>query len=311
MIKILYNSITDITGVKVGHAENQDAKTGCTVIICGKSGMHCGIDVRGGAPGTRDISLLNPAMKINKVNAIMLTGGSAYGLDAAGGVMEFLADSGIGYNTGGVIVPIVPAAVIFDLAIGNPHIRPDKNMGYQAALNATAGKIDTGIVGVGTGATVGKLKGMKYCMKSGVGTASVKDGELIVSALVVTNALGNIYNPKNGKIVAGARDKNGNYINNIEFLNNKFKEDNIIKSNTTLAVVASNAVLDKTGNTRVAIMAQDGYARTIRPVHTMYDGDIVFSISSDKIDVDINKVGILAAEVVTKAILNSVRLHGR
>jgi L-aminopeptidase/D-esterase-like protein len=305
-VKRLYNSITDISGIKVGHAENKSAKTGCTVIICGTEGMSCGVDIRGGAPGTREIALLNPAMKINKVNAILFTGGSAYGLDAAGGVMKYLEENNIGYEAGGIKIPIVPTAVIFDLALGNPSIRPDLEMGYQAASNAKEGIIKTGSVGVGTGATVGKINGMKYCMKSGIGTVSFKDGDLIVAALVVTNSLGNIYNPDNGKIIAGARDIRGNFISSNDFSKIKVRDNNL-QSNTTLAVVASNANFDKTDNTRLAIMAQDGISRTIKPVHTMYDGDIVFSISDGNIDADINKVGSIAAELVSQAVINSVK----
>ncbi len=297
----MFNSITDIKDLKVGHAENIEAKTGCTVILCGKEGMNCSVDIRGGSPGTRDVALLAPVMKINKVHAILLTGGSAFGLDAAGGVMQYLEERNIGYKAGGIIVPIVPSAVIFDLAIGNPYIRPDKQMGYKAALNAKNGKIETGNIGVGQGATVGKMKGMEYCTKSGVGTASIKNGDLIVAALVVTNALGNIYNPEINKIIAGVKDKDG------DLCQQAFQDRNkIIENNTTLAVVASNAKLTKTANKRVAIMAQTGLARTIKPVHTQYDGDIIFSLSSGKINTDINIIGALAAEVVSQAIINSV-----
>ncbi len=299
-------SITDVRGIKVGHYENKDALTGCTVIIV-ESGATCGVDVRGGAPGTRETDLLNPVNLVEKVHAIYIGGGSAFGLDGASGVMKYLEEKGIGFDTGYAKVPIVPAAIIYDLGVGNPNVRPDAEMGYKACLNASQENALEGNVGVGIGATVGKIRGMDFAMKSGLGTESIRSENLIVGALVVVNALGDIIDPSTNEIIAGALNNDKKtFLNTEKFIIEGAQSKQQFK-NTTIGVVATNAVLTKTSATRVAMMAQDALARTIRPAHTMFDGDTVFAISTNEIEGDITKIGTMAAKALELAILNAVR----
>ena len=306
------NSLTEIKGIKVGHATNLKARTGCTVILS-EDGFQGSCEVRGGAPGTREIALLDPTARMDQVHAVLLTGGSAFGLNAAGGVMDYLEDKDVGFPTGVARVPIVPSAVIFDLAYGDASIRPDKDMGYKACQNAVS-DFKTGNVGVGTGATVGKIKGMDNCMKSGIGTASNKSGDIIVGALVVCNAFGDIYNYETGEIIAGARGENGEFVNSKKMYIQSNNEESHNKSsnlnpgeNTTLAVVVTNANISKAMSKKVAGMAHDGLARSIAPVHTMLDGDVVFTLNSDEVEnVDISLLGTLAAETVAEAVVNCV-----
>jgi len=307
-------SITDVPGIKVGHATDMDALTGCTVILC-EEGAVAGVDVRGSAPGTRETDAIRTIGLVPAANAILLTGGSAFGLDAAGGVMQFLEERGFGFPVGSLVVPIVPAAVIFDLAVGNPKVRPDKQMGYQACLNANEGAVVEGSIGAGTGATVGKYPGTKPS-KGGVGTASIvsnaNETPIVVGVIVVVNSLGNVLNPKTGEIIAGARNpKTGEFVDIVERMINDAQPDASLQ-NTTIGVVATNAVLNKDGVTKVAQMAHDGLAMAIRPVHTMYDGDTIFALSTDmretvgKQKADVNTIGVIAAKVVAEAVVGAI-----
>jgi len=301
------NSICDVPGICVGHAQNERAKTGCTVILC-EEGAVGGVDLRGSAPGTRETELLRPGFLVQKIHAVVFAGGSAFGLDAAGGVQKFLEERGKGYDARGIRVPIVPTAVIFDLATGDPSVKPDKEMGYQACLNARDNEDRLGSIGVGAGATVGKILGMDFAMQAGVGMASeeLKDG-IVVGALVVVNALGDVVDPSKAQIVAGAKNPKGEgFLNTVEFMKKQSFESPLPTENTTLSVVATNARFTKEEINKVAQMAQNGIGRTIRPAHTMYDGDLVFALSYGKKISDVNLVGEVAAEIVAKAILRAV-----
>ena len=301
------NSITDVTGIRVGHAQDWEAGTGCTAIIIEK-GAVAGVDVRGGAPGTRETDLLDPVNMVQKVHAIYLAGGSAFGIDGASGVMEFLEGKEIGFEAGTVKVPIVPGAVIFDLNVGNPDIRPDREMGYQACLNADNKIIKEGCVGAGTGATVGKYYGISRCMKGGIGTASIQVNDLVVGALVVVNAFGDIINPETGEILAGTLDREKNqFVHTNRLLTNPVSIDSDpFLQNTTLGVVATNADLNKAEAKRLSMSAHDGLARCISPSHTLYDGDIIFALSTGMVKTDINKLNALSAHVVSLAIQNAI-----
>jgi len=301
------NSITDVTGIRVGHAQNWEAGTGCTVIIIEK-GAVAGVDVRGGAPGTRETDLLDPVNMVQKVHAIYLAGGSAFGIDGASGVMEFLEEKGIGFEAGTVKVPIVPGAVIFDLNVGNPTIRPDREMGYQACLDADEQIVKEGCIGAGTGATVGKYYGISRCMKGGIGTASIQVNDLVVGALVVVNAFGDIINPETGEILAGTlnTEKNQFIHTNRLLMNSVSIDSDPFLQNTTLGVVATNADLNKAEAKRLSMSAHDGFARCILPSHTLYDGDTVFSLATGMVKTDINKLNALSAHVVSLAIQNAI-----
>jgi len=302
------NSICDVPGIRVGHAQNEAAKTGCTVVLC-KEGAVGGVDLRGSAPGTRETELLRPGFLVQKIHAVVLAGGSAFGLDTAGGVQKFLEERNKGYDARGICVPIVPAAVIFDLANGDPKIKPDTEMGYQACRNAREDEDRMGPIGVGTGATVGKILGMDFAMDSGMGMASEDlGGGIVVGALVVVNALGDVINPETGQIVAGARNPAGEgFLNTVAFMKQQLFESPLPQENTTLAVVATNVQFSKEEINKVAQMAQNGIGRTIRPAHTMYDGDLVFALSYGKKTSDVNLIGEVAAELVAKAIVQAVR----
>ncbi|MCJ7654048.1 MAG: P1 family peptidase [Dehalococcoidia bacterium] len=306
----MYNAITDVPGIKVGHYTDKKAVTGCTVILC-ETGAVAGVDVRGSAPGTRETDLLRPMNLVEKVHAILLSGGSAFGLDAAGGVMRYLEERDIGYETLAAKVPIVPAAILFDLDIGSPKIRPGAEEGYKACLAATEKKVAEGCVGAGTGATVGKILGIERATKSGLGPASCKIGnDLIVAALVVVNAIGDVIDPKTGGALAGPRGQDNKcFLNTVELLTGgtySYKL-NSLPTNTTLGVVATNASLNKEQVNKLAQMAQDGLARAINPSHTMYDGDTIFALSlGDKIG-DITILGAAAAEMVANAIIRAIQ----
>ncbi|PKM77543.1 MAG: peptidase S58 [Firmicutes bacterium HGW-Firmicutes-15] len=300
-------SITDVQGITVGSKENLQALTGCTVVLTGREGAVCGVDVRGSAPGTRETDGLAPINMIDRVHAVLLSGGSAYGLDAAGGVMQYLEEHGIGHQTGPALVPIVPAAVIYDLAVGDCKVRPDKEMGYLAARDAGI-IVSEGNVGAGAGATVGKIRGYDYCTKGGLGTWSVSlENGLTVGAIVVVNSFGDVINP-GGEIVAGVRDDEGTAFIGTElaWMQNKAAGAYAMATNTTIAVVACNAKLDKTQMTKVAQMAHDGLARVINPIHTMCDGDTVFALCTGGIQVDVNIVGYMAQKVLAHAVLRAV-----
>jgi len=304
----LTNSIADIPGITVGSEEDLDALTGCTVILTGPEGAVCGLDVRGSAPGTRETDGLAPINMVDRVHGILLSGGSAFGLDAAGGVMKYLEEKGIGHPTGPTNVPIVPGAVIYDLAVGSCRVRPDSAMGYRAAANAVA-QVREGNAGAGAGATVGKARGYEYCTKGGQGSWSITlPNGLIVGALVVVNSFGDIFNDR-GEIIAGVRSDNGLSFMGTEaaWLTNRAVPVHIMAStNTTIAVVASNAKLNKTSMTKVAQMAHDGLARVINPVHTMCDGDAVFALATGTMEADVNIVGYLAAKALATAVQRAI-----
>ncbi len=301
------HSLTNVTGIKVGHAEDCEAGTGCTVVIT-ERGAVAGVDVRGGAPGTRETDLLEPVNLVQKIHAIYLGGGSAFGLDGATGVMRFLEEKGIGFDTGTVKVPIVPGAVIFDLNIGNQNTRPDREMGYQACLDASSEAVKEGCIGAGTGATVGKYYGVSRCMKGGIGTASIQVNNLVVGALVVVNAFGDIINPETGEILAGTLNTEKNqFVHTNRLLINPVSIDtDPFLQNTTLGVVATNADLNKAEAKRLSMSAHDGFARCISPSHTLYDGDIIFSLSTGIVKADINKLNALSDYVVSLAVQRAV-----
>ena len=294
------NAITDVPGIEVGHAQDKDALTGCTVILCRK-GAVAGVDVRGGAPGTRETDLLNPINLVERVHAVVLAGGSAFGLDAANGVMRYLEEKRIGLNTGAVKVPIVTAAILYDLSLGRADVRPDADMGYHAAASAASGPLAEGNVGAGTGASVGKMRGMRYAMKSGLGTWSGDVNGLTIGALVAVNAIGDVIDPNNGTMVAGLRPGG-----TLKWMK-KAVASSAVKLNTVIGVVATDAKLTKAQVTKVAQMAQDGLARAIRPAHTMFDGDTVFALATGRKKADVSLVGAFAAEVMAEAILRAVK----
>jgi L-aminopeptidase/D-esterase-like protein len=312
-------TITDVPGIKVGHAQNLDALTGCTVVLCEK-GAVAGVDQRGGAPGTRETDAIRPKHLVSKAHAIMLAGGSAYGLDAASGAMKYLEERGVGFDTGVAKVPIVPSAILYDLAIGSPSIRPDAAMGYQACLNATSEPVAQGCVGAGTGAVAGTALGVAQSTKSGIGSASLDlGGGLIVGALIAVNPFGDVINPQDGTILAGARTikkgpitigKEGVFADTMELLRSAIGKAALTfasSKNTVIGVVATNAALDREQTNFLAQMAQDGLATTIRPSHTLFDGDTLFALATGKVKVDVNVVGAFAAQVVAQAILNAVK----
>lgn len=304
-------SITDVEGLKVGHYTLKERPTGCTVILA-EAGAVGGVDVRGSAPGTRETDLLNPINSVQKVQAILLSGGSAYGLDAATGVVRYLEEHGLGQRVGNAgVVPIVPAAILFDLGVGDSKIRPNAEAGYQAALAATPGPVQLGNVGAGAGATVGKLFGGKFAMKTGIGSASIKlqDSGIVVGAIVAVNAVGDIREPHTDKILAGARKPEGRDFRDsiAEVLNG---HDVVLPpdgTNTTIGVVASNLEFDKAQTTKIAQMAHDGLARTINPVHTMSDGDTIFALSTGKLKLRANAglIGAIAAEAMARAVVQA------
>jgi len=311
-------TLTDVPGIEVGHAQDEEALTGCTVILC-RHGAVAGVDQRGGAPGTRETDLLKPVNFVEHVHAVLLTGGSAFGLEAAGGVVRYLEERGIGFNVGVARVPIVPAAVIFDLALGRADRRPDATMGYRAAAAASRQPVAEGNVGAGCGASVGKILGMKQAMKAGVGSAAVRlSGGIVVGALMVVNAFGDVIDPRTGRIVAGARSTRfgpvqvgepGGFVDTLELMKTGIGRtllQFVTRSNTVIGVVATNARLSKAEATRMAQMAQDGVARAIRPAHTMLDGDTLFALSTGNKRTDLSVLGAVAAEVVAEAILRAV-----
>jgi len=300
--------ITEIEGIKIGQKENVEVGTGCTVFIA-ENGMRAGLDVRGGGPASRDSQLLNPLMAAQTVHGIVLAGGSAYGLGASNGVMEYLEAQGYGYDVGITKVPLVAQSDIFDLTVGDPFVRPDRDMGYEAARQAMENpNYRDGNYGAGCGATVGKIKGMDYCMKTGIGSYAIQIGELKIGAVVVLNALGDIYDPQTGKQVAGllSEDKKGLKSTVEQMKTSTDSKENKFTGNTTVAVVMTNAYFEKSQLCKIAGMAHDGYARSINPVHTSADGDSIYAVSLGDIKADQDLVGIMAAEVVSGAILRAV-----
>jgi len=313
------NAITDILGIEVGQASDEEALTGCTVILCRKGAVG-GVDVRGSAPGTRETDLLNPINLVDKVHAVVLAGGSAFGLDAASGVMKYLAEQKIGYGLGATRVPIVPAAILFDLGLGSSARHPDPEMGYAAASVATSGPVTEGNVGAGTGATVGKIFGMAGAMKSGLGTASIEiGGGVVVGAIVAVNAFGDVLDPATGQIIAGARpakvgplklggsDQFADTMKVLQTLAGRTILNLATGGNTIIAVVATNAKFDKAQATKVAQMAHDGLARAVRPAHTMLDGDTIFALATSQKKADVSIVGAYAAEALAQAIVRALK----
>ncbi len=305
-----HGSITDVGDLRVGHFTDARRPTGCTVVIFDK-GAVAGVDVRGSAPGTRETDLLNPINTVQKINAILLSGGSAFGLDAATGVMRYLEEHGQGYHVGPIIIPIVPAAILIDLELGDSKIRPNAQSGYAACQAASASDVPEGNVGAGAGATVGKLFGMGAAMKSGLGTASIKVDPtgLIVGAVVAVNAVGDVIDHRTGRILAGARAPDGNsLLNSMSQIMKGETAGSRPGTNTTLGIVATNASLTKSEMTKVAQMAHDGLARTINPVHTAFDGDTIFAASSGSAQVktDVTTVGAIAAEAVARAVNRAI-----
>jgi len=318
----LKNAITDVRGIEVGHAQDNEALTGCTVILCRK-GAVAGVDVRGSAPGTRETDLLNPVNLVDKVHAIVLAGGSAFGLDAASGVMKYLEENNIGFKAGAAKVPIVPAAILFDLNTGRADVRPDSAMGYGAATSASSDAPAEGNIGAGTGASVGKMFGASLATKSGVGTASISiGGGVIVGALVAVNTWGDVVDPRTNEIIAGLRSGKvgpirvggaGRFADTLEMMKKPAGRSMLglaSRSNTVIGAVATNAKLTKTQATKVAQMAQDGIARTMRPAHGMFDGDTVFALSTGGRKADVTTVGAFAAEALVEAVLRAVKMAG-
>ena len=304
-------AITDVAGIKVGHFTDTRRPTGCTVILT-EEGATAGVDVRGAAPGTRETDLLDPVNTVQQVHAVLLAGGSAFGLDAATGVMRYLEERGIGFNVGVARVPIVPAAILFDLGVGDAKIRPDAEAGYKACKAATTDAPAEGNVGAGAGATVGKLFGANRAMKAGIGTASIKlPTGVTVGAIVAVNAVGDVFDPTNGKLIAGARTADGKRL--MGAMNAVLRGESLPPSlggtATTIGLVATDATLTKPQATKLAQMAHDGLARTINPIHTALDGDTLFAVATGKSTraANVTLLGALAAEVMAQAVVRAVR----
>lgn len=305
--------LTDIPGIRVGNVSDFDALTGCTVILC-DGGAVAGVDIRGSATGTSEIDVMNPGHVTDRVHAVVLAGGSAFGLEAASGVRRFLERKGVGFETGAAKVPIVPCAILYDLGIGKANVRPTREMGEAAAASATSDAVKEGCVGAGTGATIGKLAGgMRQAMKSGIGSATVTlEGPLAgvsVAALVAVNAVGDVRDPRTGVLIAGSRrSPQSMELAGAESLMKRGLRGGFRRENTTLAVVATNARLNKVQATKLAQLAGLGMARTIYPVNTMSDGDIVIALSIGNANADIDTLGVAGAEAVAQAIVRAVKL---
>lgn len=300
--------ISELAPLRIGQTENAAAGTGLTVFVC-PEGMRAGLDVRGGGPASRESQLLNPLTAAQTIHAVVLGGGSAFGLDAAGGVMRFLEERGIGFDVGVTKVPLVAQSDLFDLTVGDTFVRPDAAMGYEAArLALEAPNYRDGNFGVGCGATVGKIKGMARCMKSGIGSYALEIGELKVGAVAAVNALGDIFDPDTGRQIAGLLSEDGTRLcSTSEALREAVAPaENRFTGNTTLGVVVTNAYFEKPALCKIAGMGHDGFARTIRPVHTSADGDSIYALSVGDVNADQDLVGTLAAEVLEKAVLRAV-----
>ncbi len=315
----LNNSITDIHGIRVGHAQDDQALTGCTAILC-EGGAVGGVDQRGGAPGTRETDALHPVHLVERVHGVVLAGGSAFGLDAASGAVRYLEERGVGFDVRVARVPIVPAAILFDLGVGQASVRPDAAMGYRACEAASGDRPAEGNAGAGTGATVGKVFGMAQAMKSGIGTASMEiGGGIRVAAIIAVNAFGDVIDPRTGAIIAGARSKQlgplhlgapGYFADTLEVMRTLAGRTILgfaTREHTVIGVVATNARLSKEHATKMAQMGQCGVARAVRPAHTMLDGDTLFALATGEKEADVNIVGAFAAEVVAQAIVRAVR----
>jgi len=301
--------LTDVEGIKVGHYTETRRPTGCTVILT-ERGAVAGVDVRGSAPGTHETDLLSPLNTVERIHAVVLSGGSAYGLETAAGVMQYLEEQRIGYPTRVARIPIVPAAVLFDLGLGDARIRPDKRSGYLACKAAKARACEEGNVGAGAGATVGKMFGMDRAMKSGLGATSIQIGSVVVAALVAVNAFGDVLDPTTGALLAGARTPDGKgLVNSIEQMRQgRYPPPKTSGENTTIGVVATNVVLNKSQATKMAQMAHDGLARCINPVHTPQDGDTLFAMATctQTATANLTVLGSLAADVVAQAVRRAI-----
>ena len=301
--------LTAISGIRVGHGTDQMGCTGCTVVLC-PEGTVGGVDIRGSAAGTRELDALSPMHLVPHVHGVLLAGGSAFGLDAAGGVMRYLEEHGIGFDVEVTRVPIVPAAILFDLRLGDAFARPDASMAYAACQQATAGPFPEGSVGAGTGATVGKLFGISQATKSGLGSAALNlPGGLKVGALAVVNAFGDVRDPATGVLLAGAREApdSSTLADTAAAMRRGVLPRGYKPENTTLALVATNARLTKLEATKIAQMAQHGLVRAISPVHTTLDGDLVISLATGEVEAETNAVGVAAAEAVAEAILRAIK----
>jgi L-aminopeptidase/D-esterase-like protein len=303
--------LTDVPGLKVGHHTLSERPTGCTVVVA-EAGAVAGVDIRGGAPGTREVALLDPVNHVQEAHAIVLSGGSAFGLDSAGGVVRYLEERGIGYETRVAKVPIVPAAILFDLGVGGkPNIRPGAECGYAAAKAANDGPVAEGNVGAGAGATVGKMGGPGRSMKAGIGSASIElPNGLVVAALVAVNAVGDIIDPATGEVVAGVRGEDGKGLADARQLLRAGKlgrRQTRPVENTTIGIVATNAALTQVQAKKMAMMAHDGFARAIAPAHLPNDGDLIFSLATGVLEgeADLTVVGALAAEAMADAIVRA------
>jgi L-aminopeptidase/D-esterase-like protein len=304
-----FDSITDVSGVEVGHFTDSRRPTGCTVIIT-REGAVAGVDVRGAAPGTRETDLLHPSNLVDRVHAIVLAGGSAWGLDAASGVMQWLEENNIGLQVGFGLVPIVPAAVLFDLPVGDARIRPDARAGYAACVAASRTPPAQGNVGAGAGALVGKIFGLARAMRGGIGSASITVDGITVGAIVACNAVGDVIDPSTGKVLAGARTPDGaSLLNSREaIMAGSAPQPVLAGTNTTIGVVATDAQLTKAQAHRLAQVAHDGLARSINPVHTMSDGDTLFALGTGQAGKSAGMLllGTLAAEVTARAVVRAV-----
>jgi len=297
--------LTAVPGIKVGHHTDSKALTGCTVVLCPPN-TRASCEVRGNSPGSRELALLAPEKSTQQIHAILLTGGSAFGLAAADGVMRWLEEHNVGYSTPWATVPLVPTAVVFDLNVGSSAVRPDALSGYRACDAATGDGVEEGNVGAGTGTTVGKWKGFEFWMKGGVGTASVQSSGLIVAALAVVNSVGDIIDA-NGAILAGARRADGEFFGKTELHRPLARGKVLEESNTTLVVVATNARLSKLDLFRVSQRMHDGMARSVVPAHTSYDGDVSFALSCGQVEADLDLISEIAAQVTADAIRRGVK----
>ncbi len=298
--------INEINGFRIGHAQNEEAKTGVTVILFDEDAT-VGVDISGGGPASRETHLLDPTTASHPINAIMLAGGSAYGLSAAEGIMRYLEEHDIGYDTGFAKVPLVCGSCIYDLGCGSASIRPNADMAYQACLNAEKNDVRCGNVGAGIGATVGKIKGMEHSSNSGLGIYACKLGKLEMAAIVVVNALGDIYDPSTGKEIAGLRNDEGILMDSKEELYKISEKTDMFTGNTTIGAIITNGKFNKAEMSKIASMARNAYARCIDPVGTMADGDTIYAASIGEVEADINVAGTLAADVMAQAILNAIK----
>ena len=302
----MFNNILDVKGIKVGQVEDKEGLTGCTVIICEDGGV-CGVDVRGSAPGTRETDLLDPINMVQKVHAIVLSGGSAFGLESTCGVSRYLEEKGIGFDVGVAKVPIVTGAVLFDLGVGDPKCRPNIEMGYKACQIANNIEFKQGNYGAGCGATVGKIRGSAFCTKGGIGSYSIKlDNGLVVSAIIAVNAFGDVY--ENGQVIAGVlNDDKNDFLNTYDLMKKGVNKGGFNIDNTTIGAVVTNAKLSKAECKKISQMAHNGFAKSIFPIHTPHDGDTIFTLATGEVETDITLLGSIASEVVEKSVISAIK----